>query len=160
MRELQHDPYSQPRDIRPGLRQTRIMNLQIIYNQIIYNLWLLHGFLTLPSMVSQFWARGYVCYRLQRVIKLHRESEREREREMKTKTKKCSTENTTRHLLAQELHTQPVYYVNPGATNYMPFRSFSRTESLKNKPVSCTTSKCMYAHRRNFCRCFTIQLQS
>jgi hypothetical protein len=86
--------------------------------------------------------------------------ESERAREMKTKTKNCSTENTKRHLFAQELHTQPVYYVDHGATNHMPFRSFSRTESLKNKPVSCTSSKYMYAHRRNFCRCFTIQLQS
>lgn len=46
----------------------------------VYNLSLLHhGFLTLPRMVSQFWARGYVCYRLQRVIKLRRESARERD---------------------------------------------------------------------------------
>jgi hypothetical protein len=35
---------------------------------------------------------------------------------MNTKTKNCSTENTKRHLFAQELHTQPVYYVDHGAT--------------------------------------------
>jgi hypothetical protein len=55
-------------------------------------------------------------------FKSYKTAEREGEREMKTKTKKCSTENTTRDLFAQELHTQPVYYVLPRSNQPFAFQ--------------------------------------